>query len=200
MSEGKSDQIDKMEVEFQQDDDENEFYTNEIEREVRELTPKLNFLQQYMLNDIVELNPPLSPSHLYRLLFSISDKVNSGQFLNPSMHSAGLSNAYLSDRNYQRVGAIITKYLKPYFDWEKEFLEDADAMGIVVHRGVIIKEYGQPVNKKLIDIYSEYLSDTGTGEEEDEEEDSTSSGGFLFFKKKRRKSRKKKTRKSQKSC
>ena len=82
MSEGKSDQIDKMEVEFQQDDDENKFYTNEIEREVRKLTPKLNFLQQYILNDIVELNPPLSPGHLYRLLFSISDKVNSGQFLN----------------------------------------------------------------------------------------------------------------------
>ena len=80
MSEGKSDQIDKMEVEFQQDDDENKFYTNEIEREVRELTPKLNFLQQYMLNDIVELNPPLSPSDLYKLLYSISNKVNSGQF------------------------------------------------------------------------------------------------------------------------
>ena len=198
MSEGKSDQIDKMEVEFQQDDDENKFYTNEIEREVRELTPKLNFLQQYMLNDIVELNPPLSPGHLYRLLFSISDKVNSGQFKNPVMHAAGLSRNYLSARNFNRVGAIITAYLQPYFDWEKEFLAESDAMGIVVRNGVIIREDGQPVNKKLIDIYSEYLSDTGDGEEEEDEEEDSSSGGFLFFKKKTRKRSKKKTKNKRK--
>ena len=46
-------------AELQQEDDMNDFYRNEIEREVAKLTPKLNFLQQYILNDIVELNPPL---------------------------------------------------------------------------------------------------------------------------------------------
>ena len=187
MSEGKSNKkrrIDEIAEELQQEDDMEQFYTNEIEKEVRELTPKLNFLQQYMLNDIVNLNPPLRPSELYKLLFSISDKVNSGQFKNPVMHAAGLSSNYLSDRNFNRVGAIITAYLKPYFDWEKEFLADSDAMGIVVHRGVIIREDGQPVNKKLIDIYSEYLSDPGDGEEEEEdEEEDSSSGGFFFSKK-----------------
>ena len=126
------DEMEDISAELQQEDDMNEFYTNEIEREVARLTPKLNFLQQYILNDIVELNPPLSPGHLYRLLFSISDKVNSGQFVNPVMHAAGLSKRYLSDRNYNRVGVIITRYLKPYFDWEKEFLADSDAMDITV--------------------------------------------------------------------
>ena len=208
MSEGKSNKkrrIDEIAEELQQEDDMEQFYTNEIEKEVRELTPKLNFLQQYMLNDIVNLNPPLRPSELYKLLFSISDKVNSGQFKNPVMHAAGLSSNYLSDRNFNRVGAIITAYLKPYFDWEKEFLEDTDAMGIVVRIGVIIREDGQPVNKKLIDIYSEYLSDPGDGEEEEEdEEEDSSSGGFFFSKKKSRKKgtrkkRKKKSRKKKKN-
>ena len=88
MSERKSnkrtrDEMEAISAELQQEDEMNDFYTNEIEREVARLTPKLNFLQQYMLNDIVELNPPLSPGHLYRLLFSISDKVNSGQFVHP---------------------------------------------------------------------------------------------------------------------
>ena len=70
----------------------NDFYRTEIEREVAKLTPKLN-LQQYILNDIVELNPPLSANHLYRLLFSISNKVNSGN--SPSDYAAGLSKSYL---------------------------------------------------------------------------------------------------------
>ena len=104
MSEGKvikkrtRDEMEDISAELQQEDEMNDFYTNEIEREVAKLTPKLNFLQQYILNDIVELNPPLSPGHLYRLLYSISDKVNSGQFVHPVMHAAGLSNRYLSDR------------------------------------------------------------------------------------------------------
>ena len=184
------DEMEDISAELQQEDDMAEFYTNEIEREVAELTPKLNFLQQHMLNDIVELNPPLRASDLYKLLFSISDKVNSGQFVHPIMHASGLSKSYLSDRNFNRVGAIITRYLKPYFDWEKEFLADSDAMGITVRRGVIIIEDGKRVNKKLIDIYREYLEDTG-GESEEEE---SSSGGFLFLKKKTRKRRKKKTK------
>ena len=71
------DEMEDISAELQQEDDMAEFYTNEIEREVAELTPKLNFLQQHMLNDIVNLNPPLRPSDLYKLLFSISDKVNS---------------------------------------------------------------------------------------------------------------------------
>ena len=185
------DEMEDISAELQQEDEMNDFYRNEIEREVAKLTPKLNFLQQYILNDIVELNPPLSPGHLYRLLYSISDKVNSGQFVHPIMHAAGLSNRYLSTRNYQRVGAIITKYLKPYFDWEKEFLADSDAMGLLVYKGVIIKEDGKRVNKKLIDVYSEYLEDTS---DESEEEEESSSGGFLFLKKKTRKRRKKKTK------
>ena len=184
----REDNMEDISAELKQDDEMEDFYTNEIEREVRELTPKLNFLQQYILNDIVELNPPLSPGHLYRLLYSISDKVNSGQFVHPIMHAAGLSKSYLSDRNYNRVGAIITRYLKPYFDWEKEFLADSAAMGITVHRGVIIKEDGKSVNKKLIDIYGEYLEDTSDESEEGEE---SISGGFLFLKKKTRKRRKK---------
>ena len=194
MSKGKSnkkrtrDEMEDISAELKQDDEMNEFYTNEIEREVAGLTPKLNFLQQYMLNDIVELNPPLSPDHLYRLLFSISDKVNSGQFVHPIMHAAGLSKSYLSDRNFNRVGVIITRYLKPYFDWEKEFLADSDAMGITVVKGVIVKEAGKTVNKPLVDVYSEYLEDTS-----DESEDESISGGFFFTKKKTRK-RKKKTK------
>ena len=178
-------------IKLQQDDDIHNFYTDDIEREVTSLRPKLNFLQQYMLNDIVELNPPLSPGHLYRLLFSISDKVNSGQILNPIMHSVSLSNRYLNRENYERVGAIITKYLKPYFDWEKEFLADSDAMGLIVRRGVIIKENGKPVNKKLIDVYREYLEDTSSDSGGEEE---SKSGGFFFSKKKTLKRRKKKTK------
>ena len=140
-----------------------------------------------MLNDILELNPPLSPGHLYRLLFSISDKVNSGQLVNPIMHAAGLSKSYLSDRNFNRVGVIITRYLKPYFDWEKEFLADSDAMGITVVRGVIVKEDGVKVNKKLVDVYREYLDDTS-----DESEDESISGGFFFLKRKQENVRRKK--------
>ena len=196
MSKGKSnkkrtrDEMEDISAELQQDDEMNDFYTNEIETELAKLTPKLNFLQQYMLNDIVELNPPLSPGHLYRLLFSISDKVNSGQLVNPVMHAASLSKRYLSDRNYNRVAVIITRYLKPYFDWEKEFLADSDAMGIIVRKGVIVKEDGVKVNKKLVDVYREYLDDTS-----DESEDGQSkSGGFLFLKKKTRKRRKKNTK------
>ena len=201
MSEGKSNKkrrIDEISEALQQEDDMDQFYKNEIEREVRGLTRKLNFLQQYMLNDIVDLDPPLSSGHLYRLLFSISDKVNSGQFLNPVLHAAGLSKSYLSDSNFDRVGAIITKYLKPYFDWKKEFLADSDAMGITVHRDVIIREDGKVVNKKLIDIYGEYLEDTSDESESESEEEGSSSGGFLFLKKKTRKRRKKKTKKKKK--
>ena len=137
----------------------------------------------------MELNPPLSPGHLYRLLYSISDKVNSGQFVHPVMHAAGLSKSYLSDINYNRVGVIITRYLKPYFDWEKEFLADSDAMDITVVKGVIVKEAGKTVKKPLVDVYSEYLEDTS-----DESEEEATSGGFFFNKKKTRKRRKKKTK------
>ena len=203
MSEGKSDkkrardEMEDISAEFEKEDEMNDFYTNEIEREVAKLTPKLNFLQQHILNDIVELNPPLSSGHLYRLLFSISDKVNSGQFVHPVMHAAGLSKSYLSDRNYNRVGVIITRYLQPYFDWEKEFLADSDSMGLIVRKGVIVKEDGVKVNKKLVDVYSEYLEDT-SDESEKEEEDEATSGGFFFSKKKTRKRKKKTKRKKKK--
>tara|TARA_B100000925_G_scaffold24983_1_gene16958 strand:+ start:35 stop:1654 length:1620 start_codon:yes stop_codon:yes gene_type:complete len=206
MSEGKSDkkrtraemeaEMEDIRAEFELEDQMNDFYTNEIQREVAKLTPKLNFLQQHILNDIVELNPSLSSGHLYRLLFSISDKVNSGQFLNPIVHAAGLSKSYLSNRNYDRVEAIINKYLLPYINWEKDFLKDSHAMGITVSRGVIIKENGKRVNKKLIDVYAEYLEDTSSEEEESEQE--STSGGFFFSKKKTRKRSKKKTKSSKK--
>ena len=69
------------------------------------------------------------------------------------MRLACLNHIY--DRNYNRVGVIITRYLKPYFDWEKEFLADSYAMGIIVRKGVIVKEDGVEVNKKLVDVYSD---------------------------------------------
>ena len=211
MSEGKSNKKrtrDEMELKdisakLEEEDQMDDFYRNEIEREVRELTPKLNFLQQHMLNDIVELNPSLRASDLYKLLFSISNKVNSGQFLNPVLHAAGLSKSYLSDSNFDRVGAIITKYLQPYFAWRTDFLADSDAMGIIVRKDVIVKEDGVKVNKKLVDVYSEYLEDTSDESEEEEQEEATS-GGFFFSKKKTRrrkkktKGKKKKKRKSRK--